>query len=188
MEEVKVRPQSVLTVKRMTRIAMLGAIAAFMSLTPFGYIQIGLVKVTFMHIPVIIGAIMEGAVGGVIVGLIFGISSLVNGLSTPLAPVFLNPMVSIFPRIMIGLISAWVYKKTKNAAITAAAGTLTNTVGVLSMIYVFASSAFANINHIAISNLGKVLALIGIKNGTFEIIMAVIVVSAIAKALIKDRK
>lgn len=188
MGELKLRGQKVFTVKRMTRIAMLGAIAAFMSFTPFGYIQLGVVRVTFMHIPVIIAAIMEGAVGGVLVGLIFGISSLISNMSTPMAPVFLNPMVSILPRIMIGILAAWVYKKTKNVPLTAVVGTLTNTIGVLSMIYVFAASAFANIKQVAIATLGKILLAVGVQNGIFETIVAVIIVTAIIKAVEKIKR
>lgn len=169
--------------KTLTRISILGAISIFMSFTPFGYIQLGAIRVTFMHIPVIIASIFEGYFGGIIVGLIFGLSSLISNLSGPLAPVFINPMVSIFPRIMIGIVSALAYKKTKNASFTAILGTLTNTVLVLSMIYLFAAQSFANIRKIAIDTLGKFLLLVGLKNGTLEIIVAVIIVTAVVKAL-----
>lgn len=188
MGEVKAKERSTFTVKKMTRIAMLGAIAAFMSLTPFGYIKIGVLNVTFMHIPVIIAAIVEGWTGGIIVGLIFGVSSLINSLSSPLAPVFLNPMVSVFPRIMIGLIAAYLYKKTKNVPLTAAVGTLTNTILVLSMIRIFVSSAFANINHVAISTLNKILVTAAVTNGIPEMIVAVIIITAVMKALVKIKE
>lgn len=184
MENVK--NNKVLTVKRITRIGMLSAIAIFMSLTPFGYIMITpTLKVTFMHIPVIIAAITDGFAGGIIVGLIFGLTSLLINMSTIFAPVFLNPMVSIFPRIMIGIISAIVYKKTKNAAFTAVAGTATNTVLFLSMVYVFASAAFAHAKKIAVASLGKILIGVALTNGTLEVITAVILVTAITKAIKK---
>ncbi|SEF68403.1 Uncharacterized membrane protein [Caloramator fervidus] len=172
-----------ISIKSITRIAILSAIAIFMSFTPFGYVQLGAIRVTFMHIPVIIASIYEGFYGGIVVGLIFGLSSLISNLSGPLAPVFINPMVSIFPRIMIGIISAYTYKKTKNASLTAALGTLTNTTLVLSMIYIFAAQTFANIKKIAIETLGKFLLLVGIKNGILELIVAIIIVTSIVKAL-----
>ncbi|MCX7904363.1 MAG: ECF transporter S component [Caloramator sp.] len=172
-----------LPLKTLTRISILGAISIFMSFTPFGYIQLGAIRVTFMHIPVIIASIYEGYLGGIIVGLIFGLSSLISNLSGPLAPVFINPMVSIFPRIMIGIVSAATYKKTKNTFLTAVLGTLTNTILVLSMIYIFAAQSFANIRKIAIDALGKFLLLVGLKNGTLELIVAVIIVTAVVKAL-----
>ena len=175
--------QKQFTVRRLTRIALLSAIAILMSFTPFGYIQLGAIRVTFMHIPVIISAIVEGALGGVIVGFVFGVSSLLSNLSGPLAPVFINPMVSIFPRIMIGVISAYIYKKSKNSSITAAIGTLTNTILVLLMIYIFAAESFSNIRKIAIETLGKVILLVALKNGILEMIVAGIVVTAIVKAI-----
>lgn len=185
MENVK--NNKVLTVKRITRIGMLSAIAIFMSLTPFGYIMITpTLKVTFMHIPVIIAAITDGFAGGIIVGFIFGLTSLLINMSTIFAPVFLNPMVSIFPRIMIGIISAIVYKKTKNAAFTAVAGTVTNTALFLSMVYVFAAAAFAHAKKIAVAGLGKILIGVALTNGTLEVIAALILVTAITKA-IKNR-
>lgn len=189
MGEVNVSKHSSLTVRRMARIGILSAIAVFMSMTPFGYIQIApTLKITFMHIPVIIAAIVEGALGGVIVGFIFGLSSLMINLSGPFSVVFINPMVSIFPRVMIGVVAYYTYKKTKNAALTAALGTLTNTTLVLSMIYLFAGTAFANLKKIAIDTLGKVLLVTGVTNGTLEIITAVIVVTALARALKLDKK
>lgn len=189
MENVKNNREKAFTVRKMTRIAMLAAIAVFMSLTPFGYIRLTpSLKVTFMHIPVIIAAITDGIAGGIVVGLIFGVSSLLNNLSTIFAPVFINPMVSIFPRIMIGIVSALVYKKTKSAALTAAAGTATNTILVLSMIYVFAAGTFSHISKIAINSLGKVLTGIALTNGTLEVITAVIVVTAIIKALERSKR
>lgn len=184
MENVKPKNSKVLTVKKITRIGMLSAIAIFMSLTPFGYIMITpTLKVTFMHIPVIIAAITDGYAGGIIVGFIFGLTSLLINMSSIFAPVFLNPMVSIFPRIMIGIISAFVYKKTKNATFTAVAGTVTNTALFLSMVYVFAAAAFAHARKIAVASLGKILIGVALTNGTLEVIAAVILVTAITKAI-----
>jgi uncharacterized membrane protein len=173
------------TTRKMARIAMLGAIAAFMSFTPFGYIQLGIVKITFMHIPVIIAAIVEGLYGGIIVGLIFGISSLVSNLSGPLAPLFLNPMVSIVPRIMIGIVAYYVYKSTKKVWLTAIAGTLTNTILVLSGFYIFGAALFAGVRKIDPSTVGKVILGIGVTNGIPETIIAVIVITAIVRAIKK---
>lgn len=189
MENLNLNQNKAFTVRKMTRIAMLCAIAIFMSLTPFGYIRLTpSLKVTFMHIPVIIAAITDGMTGGVIVGLIFGLTSLINNLTTIFAPVFINPMISVFPRIMIGIFSSMIYSKTKNAPLTAVVGTATNTVLVLSMIYLFAAKTFANISKIALGSLGKILIGVALTNGVLEIIAAVIIVTAIAKALEKIKR
>jgi uncharacterized membrane protein len=69
-----------------------------------------------MHIPVIIGAIMEGPVVGGLVGLIFGLFSIFQALTnpTPVSFVFLNPLVSVVPRVLIGITSYYVFKASSN--------------------------------------------------------------------------
>jgi uncharacterized membrane protein len=186
--EAHVNSSAYFSVRRLTTIALLGAIAAVMSFTPFGYIQVGVIRATFMHIPVIVAAIIEGPLAGALVGLIFGISSLVSNLSGPLAPVFLNPLVSIVPRVLIGLVAAYAYKATKSAAVSAAAGTITNTAGVLGMIYVVAAHQFSQIKGITAGNLGKVLIGTASTNGLVEVAVAVVLVSAIIKGLNRVRK
>ena len=100
-----------------------------------------------MHLPVIIGGILEGAVAGGFIGLIFGLSSLYMAYSTPspIAPFFMNPLVSVLPRILIGIVSHYAYRGLDkalgskrvpvSAGISAFLGTTTNTVGVVGMIY-----------------------------------------------------
>ena len=106
-----------------------------------------------MHIPVIIGAILEGPAVGFAIGLLFGIFSLIQTAILPGTEIaFLNPLISILPRLFIGPAAWLVYRaiagkaasgdkqKTtrlrtviESAAIAAGAfaGTLTNTVLVL---------------------------------------------------------
>ncbi|KPU42723.1 pantothenic acid transporter PanT [Oxobacter pfennigii] len=185
---VNATSQSSFNTRKLTTIALLGAIAAVMSLTPFGFIQVGVIRITFMHIPVIVAAILEGPLAGAAVGLIFGVASLVSNLSTPLAPVFLNPMVSIVPRILIGVLSAYIYRASKSSILAAVVGTATNTVGVLGMIYLVAAQQFANIRGITMDNLGKVLLGVAATNGLAEIAVAVVLIAAIVKALNRTRK
>ena len=102
-------------VRKMAIIGVLGAISAVLGMTPLGFIPVGPTRATIMHIPVIIGAIMEGPVVGALVGLIFGLFSIFNAISnpTPVSVVFLNPMVSVVPRILIGLVTYYVYSALK---------------------------------------------------------------------------
>lgn len=102
-------------IRKMTIIGVLGAISIVLGLTPLGFIPIGPTRATIMHIPVIIGAIMEGPVVGGFVGLIFGLSSMFQAVTnpTPVSFVFLNPMVSILPRVLIGIITYYIYSGFK---------------------------------------------------------------------------
>lgn len=99
-------------VRTLVIVAMLGAITVVLGMTPLGFVPIGPLNATTMHIPVIIGAILEGPVVGALVGLIFGLSSLFNAITRPTAIsfVFYNPLISVLPRILIGIIAHYVYK------------------------------------------------------------------------------
>jgi len=137
------------TVRKIAITGVLSALSVVFNFT-VGFITIpGLpVQITLMHIPVIVGAILEGPVAGAFIGLIFGLSSFYTATVSPLpiAFAFLNPLVSVVPRILIGVVSYYVYYAidkvlgSKNAAVSigvsAVLGTTTNTVGVLGMIYI----------------------------------------------------
>lgn len=90
---------------------IMGALCIVMALTPIGYIPIGPTKATIIHIPVIVAAILEGPLVGAIVGLIFGLSSMLNALIFPTVTsyVFFNPLVSVLPRILVGLVAYFVF-------------------------------------------------------------------------------
>ncbi|MCT4585809.1 MAG: ECF transporter S component [Peptostreptococcaceae bacterium] len=190
--------KNLFSTKKMVLTAMLGAICIILGSTPLGFIPIGPVRVTIMHIPVIIGAILEGPLVGAIVGLMFGGFSIFQALTqpTPISFVFLNPLVSILPRILIGLVSAYLYmglkKVIKNdnlaTAITGGIGTLTNTVGVLSMIYLLYGVEFVSNLGGDIKLVGKFILTIGLTNGIPEIILAIFVVAGVCRALRLVRK
>lgn len=102
--------------RQMVTVSMLGAITIVLGLTPLGFIPLGLINITTMHIPVIIAAILEGPVVGGLVGLIFGLSSLANAMLRPgpISFVFYNPLISILPRILIGVFAGYTYKYLKD--------------------------------------------------------------------------
>ena len=126
-----------LTVRNIVIAGVLGAIAILLGVTRIGYIPVPTAagNATIMHIPAIIGGIMQGPVVGAIVGLIFGVSSFLNAT----VPLFKDPLVAILPRLFIGVIAWLVYvgirKKSEYLAIGTAAflGTITNTALVLTM-------------------------------------------------------
>ena len=177
---------------------MLGAISAVLGMTPLGFIPIGPTNATIMHIPVIIGAIVEGPIVGMLVGLIFGISSLIRSITvlTPISFVFWNPLVSILPRILIGLASYYIYKlvskATKNEAIslgiTGALGTLVNTFGVLGMVYVLYAEKFVSAIGLSGHSALKIISGIGITNGLPEMFVSMLIVTASVKAIKKVRR
>lgn len=108
----RTKQQTNMNVKKMVIVAMLGAITVVLGLTPLGFVPIGPLNATTMHIPVLIGAILEGPVVGGLVGLIFGLSSLFNAITRPgpISFVFYNPLISIVPRILLGVLSGLLFE------------------------------------------------------------------------------
>lgn len=178
------------SIRKMAITGMLAAISILLGSTPLGFIPIGPTKATIMHLPVIIGAIMEGPLVGVGIGLIFGIFSMIQAVMAPTITsfVFLNPLVAVLPRVLIGLTAYYSYKVTKRASISAAIGTLTNTIGVLGMIYLLYGARFAEALGQDKSKAAALIFGIASTNGIPEIIVAVLVVSAVIVALKKTKK
>ena len=138
-----------LSVRQIVISGLLGAISIVLGVTRLGFIGpfpgILMVSATILHIPAILGGILEGPVVGLLVGLIFGISSWLQApTEAPPANLwFSNPLVAIAPRLFIGITAAYVYralhKPNEWLALSSAAivGTLTNTVLVVGALILF---------------------------------------------------
>ncbi|WP_425058765.1 Pantothenic acid transporter PanT [Sporomusa carbonis] len=169
--------------RRIAIIGMLSAVSIILGLSGYGFIPLPTAKATIMHIPVIIGAILEGPVVGGMIGLIFGLFSIVQSLTTPniLSFAFINPLVSVLPRVLIGVTAYYVYKwawgrhEGIRIAIGAALGSLTNTFGVLTMIYILYAAEFAGARGISLDAAAKVIYGIALVNGVPEAIISMAV-------------
>jgi len=124
---------------------VLSAISIFLGITRLGFIPwITGASLTIMQVPVIIGAVIEGPLVGLVIGLVFGVFSLIQAAVAPTGPTdvwFTNPLLSILPRLFIGPVSWLIYhalKKWQIPALIAAGvgGSLTNTILVLGMIVI----------------------------------------------------
>ena len=62
----------------MAETALLTAIVILMAFTPLGYLRIGITQITFIVVPVAVGAVLLGPKAGAFLGLVFGISSLMR--------------------------------------------------------------------------------------------------------------
>ncbi|AKA72289.1 ECF transporter S component [Clostridium scatologenes] len=179
--------------RQLAVIGMLSSISIILGVTGLGFIPVPPVKATIMHVPVIIGAILEGPVVGAMVGLIFGIFSVVQSIiePTPVSFVFMNPLVSVLPRVLIGLTSYYVYKivklksKSLGIAVGAAVGTLTNTIGVLGMIYLIYLGPYAKALNLSLSTAKKGIIAVAVTNGIPEIILSMIIVVSVVTAVNK---
>jgi uncharacterized membrane protein len=93
-------------VLEITTISIFTALIIILATVPMlGFIQIGPVALTIIHIPVLIGGIFGGRKVSISLGLVFGLSSLAIAFIRPSSPIdilFQNPLISVLPRILFG--------------------------------------------------------------------------------------
>lgn len=180
-------------VLRLTQLGILLALEAVLAFTPLGFITIPPISITLLHIPVIVGGILLGPLDGAVLGGAFGIFSMIRASMTgnP-GDILFNPaasgnpvasiVMSVLPRILIGLIAAWIYllmkKLTKGkdlAAIpvAAAVATILHTVMVLGLMELL-FDAFP---------LEQFFSTVILLNGLVEVCTAIVIATAVCKPL-----
>ncbi len=100
---------------RLTLLAMFSAIIAAMTFIPYvGYITIpGMLSITTLHIIVIIATVvMNNFLDGAILGTVWGVTCLLYAISngTADAAIFLDPRISVVPRILVGILIVAFYR------------------------------------------------------------------------------
>jgi uncharacterized membrane protein len=172
---------------------VLSAISILLAVTPIGYlITIAGISATTMHIPVIIGAILEGPVVGALIGLVFGLTSLIRAATAPngpIDPLFINPLLSVLPRLVIGP-AAWLAWRALRRwpvvglAAAGAVGSITNTVLVLAMLGLFLPQNFKLTDELILTDAVKwpFLAGIATTSGVLEMIVSGVIVLAVLAA------
>jgi len=172
---------------------VLSAISILLAVTPIGYlISIAGISATTMHIPVIIGAVLEGPVVGALIGLVFGLTSLIRAATAPngpIDPLFINPLLSVLPRLLIGP-AAWLAWRALRRwpvvglAAAGVAGSITNTILVLVMLGLFLPQNFKLTDELILSDAVKwpFLAGIATTSGVLEMIVSSVIVVAVLAA------
>ena len=193
--------------KKLVMMAMFCAIMGVMAVTNIGMIPLGFMNATTLHIPVILCAVLLGPKSGMLMGLVFGLISLLTNTFRPNITSFVfspfyqsdygNPVFSLLicfvPRILIGLVSALSYqgfKKTRlpslvSLGITGFLGSITNTIFVMGGIWLLFGEGYAAAKGMAVNALGRVIGSVVLINGVPEAIVAAILTAAIGKALQK---
>ncbi len=199
----------------LVQMSLFCAIILILAFTPFlGYIPLGFTRATIIHVPVIIGAIVLGPKKGAFLGFLFGLTSLFNNTFNPTATSFVfspfysagdvngnffSLLICFLPRILVGVVPYYVYNwvkalfhKRPNAQavpliLAGILGSLTNTLLVMNMIFLFFQRDYAAANNQAPEVLYTfILTLIGV-NGVPEAIVAAILTLAVCKALFRSR-
>ena len=182
--------------KKLVVTAMMVAIMEILIWTPIGMIIIPPISATTAHIPVIVCAILEGPVAGALVGLAFGATSMLRAATSPnfLDILFLNPLVGMLPRMLIGITSYYSFVLLKkvlgglfakgNAAasfLAGCVGSMTNTLGCMGMIYLlYARDVTENMGISA----DKFVTGVIVTYGTPEMLVAGVMVAAVATVVL----
>lgn len=192
----------------MVSVALMAAIVILLANTPLGMIQLPIIKATTVHIPVIVGAILLGPSAGVILGAVFGVCSLISNTMAPtllsfafspflsttgLAGVLKAVWISVGCRILIGLISGWLwilFRRIKmntylSLVITGFIGSMVNTVFVMGSIYFLFAQEYARAQEVAVTAVFGLIMGTVTASGIPEAVAAAVLVAALGKALLK---
>jgi len=197
--------------KNFTLTAMFLAIMILLAVTPLGFIPIGPINATTMHIPVIVASIILGPRLGAFLGGTFGLISLIRStfIPTPLSFVF-SPfipvigtdqgswkalIIALIPRILIGVVPYFVYKGiqklTKNKVnplslfLAGIAGSLVNTILVMNLIYFLFQQDYAQVLGTNINAVYSAVLAVIFTSGVPEAIVAGLVTAAVSTVLLR---
>lgn len=181
--------------RRMTQLAILIALEAVLTFTPLGFIMIPPISITLLHIPVIVGAILMGPSAGGILGLAFGLFSMLKASTAAASPADMafSPFLSgsplssvvmcILPRVLLGVIAGGLYlllsRKVKSDAVSMGVSAVASTFLHSMMVLGLLSILFQ-----ALPLKDVIAALIGV-NCLLEMLAAAVVAAAVCKPLKK---
>lgn len=188
--------------KNLAFMSLFIAIEILMVMIPFlGFIPIGPLRATTLHIPVIIAAIVLGKKQGASIGLVFGIMSLIMNTVSPTVTSFvfspfisgslMSLLIAIIPRVFIGYVTGFIYEMLRNKndllamALGSFLGALTNTILVLGGIYVIFGSSYASAIGRDFSALLPYFIGIITTNGVLEAVVGTIIGVMVSRILIK---
>lgn len=193
-------------IQQLTLAAFFVAIEVIMALTPIGYIPIGALSITTMHLPVILAGVLVGPKFGAEIGFVFGLTSFLRAtfeptitsfVFTPFVQIgnmngnFYSLVIAFVPRILLGFLSGMLYRllvrKTKKEALSAMLSaifnTLLHTLLVLGGIWVFFAQPYADALNITTGALATAFIATITTNGILETILAGIIIPVLTKAL-----
>lgn len=185
--------------------ALLSAIIVVMAFTPLGYLKTAGIEITFIMIPVVIGAATIGPSAGAVLGGVFGVTSFIQcfGMSPFGATLLgidpiLTFLVCVPTRILAGFLAGLVFKaigkkgKEKiGATVASLAGPILNTLFFMSTLILF----FGKTEYIlgiketlgATSVVSFVALFVGVQ-GIVEAAVCFVAGSAVSVALLKSVK
>lgn len=180
---------------RLSLLALFIAVVLVQTVVPFlGYIPIGPFSLSIIQVTVIITAVVLGTKEGAIVGAVWGVTNWIRAFAWPTSPlavyVMVNPLISVLPRILVGVVSGLVFWHLKRKAaklwpmaLAGVLGALTNTVLVLGGMWLLYSLGWLPLAQLNISSIMPYLLGIMATNGIPEAVFTGIAVPLISQPL-----
>ncbi|MDR1579611.1 MAG: ECF transporter S component [Synergistaceae bacterium] len=186
-----------------------------LAFTPFGFINLVVIKGTVIHIPVIVGSITLGPYWGAFLGAMFGVTSLIiNSTAPSLLSFAFSPLISppgashgslwalvvcFVPRILVGVtpwcayrllqkVSLFKEKRLVSLFVSGIVGSATNTLLVMHIIYFVFKDSYALARNVASEAVYALVKGVIIANGIPEALLAGVLTSFICKAIETYRK
>lgn len=195
-------------------LSLFAGIIFILAFTPVGFIQLGIIKATIIHIPVIVGSILLGPGKGAFLGFLFGVTSFISNTFTPVIMSFVfSPLIPVpgadsgsfaalvicfVPRIMVGIVPYYIYRLLNSLlkgklnllsfGIAGVAGSVTNTFLVMNGIYLIFKTSYAAALGISINTVYQAVLAVIFTNGLPEALVAGILVSALCRALVNNKQ
>ena len=187
---------------KMTQLSLLIAILLIMAYTPLGYLRTPGLEISFLMVPVTVGAIVLGPSAGAILGLAFGLTSFrtcfgSSAFGTALLSIsFVKTfIVCVVARVLAGWLAGVIYKscsKTKfSIAITSLVSPLLNTLFFMGSLVI----CFYNTEYIqnfasvlgATNPFNFIVLFVGVQ-GLIEAIVCFAISGVVSKAVLKFSK
>lgn len=195
-------------------VSIFASIIFILAYTPIGFIHLGFIKATIIHIPVIIGSILLGPKKGAILGFLFGVTSIITNTVTPAIMSFVfSPLIPVpgtdkgsplaliicfVPRILVGIVPYYIYRMihsfTKGKmnfftyGIAGVVGAATNTLLVMNGIYLLFRDSYAAARNVPVDAAYHAVLAVIFTNGIPEALVAGIIVASVCQALLANRQ
>ena len=191
-------------IKTIAVLGVLTGLTALMAFTPVGYLRVGAISISFLMIPVAIGALAKGPWAGALLGTVFGITSFAqcfgmdpfgtflantNIVYTFIMCVVCRALAGFLAGVVFKLISKFVKNAPVRSSVTGLCAALFNTVlFVGALILLFGKGTVTEATGIdpSIGIIALFAAIVGF-NAIFEAIAAFILTGAIGTALFKAK-
>lgn len=186
-------------IRKLTKLALLSAIIIIMAFTPLGYLRMGIIEITFIMIPVAIGAVLLGPKAGAILGTVFGLTSFAQAFSSAFGAILLaaSPVktfiLCVVTRAIVGFLVGLLFKvlnkirrgNIANYLVASASAAIFNTilfVGTLGLL--FKDTMLGMATESGLSLIGFLMTMITI-NSVIEIIACLVIGGSICKVIDK---